>query len=333
MKALYFEIDLLSPVLLAQLNRNDPNSRISFNYLPGSALRGLLVEQYRRNHPTVATDGAFRRLFLDGTVRFLHAYPQAPKGIGSRMLPTPLSWKQEKDLAESHKKPLFDFALQEAGSTQDDAKTWQSINAPFSTIWTSEEAYEGQDDDGQEFGDQEFELEEWQAPSHHYLVKSPDMQVNIHNARGDRRHPTDGDNSTVFRYDALAPDQTFCGWVLAEEEQDLLTIADLFQAAPTMIIGRSHSAGYGRIRARVNARIESSASGWQEYQPMNLDASDKLIVTLLSDAVLRDPLTGAYALASQAALTALGIYLSVRPRQFRLAVSLSISTMQSWHSS
>ena len=61
------------------------------------------------------TDAVARRLFFDGDVRYLNAYPD--RG-GKRMLPRPLSWMTEKDRAGEPEGTLFDLALADPGLEQ-----------------------------------------------------------------------------------------------------------------------------------------------------------------------------------------------------------------------
>ncbi|MBK9231262.1 MAG: hypothetical protein IPO15_10470 [Anaerolineae bacterium] len=92
-----------------------------------------------------------------------------------------------------------------------------------------------------------------------------------------------GDDNLVFRYDALAPGQSFIGVIVASEDHDLTEIKDLLIAGD-LSLGNAHLAGYGRVAVEV---IEDKA-GWLEYEQVGDPASDsRLIVTLLSPAIVR----------------------------------------------
>ncbi len=255
MKALTFELHLLEPLLATRLGSGDPNSAVSFDFIPGSMLRGMVIGHYARQNPTDATDETFRRLFLDGSVRFLNAYPQT--STGQRALPTPLSWRKVKDEDES----IYDFAVE----TQDNNRQWQRAEQPFCYLWQSNEEHE-------------FKTE---------LCK-PNFHINIHTSRGNRQKIVKNE-STVFRYQALAPEQTFCGVILADQESDLEAIKHWLPEGKTVVLGGSHLAGYGQVRLQ---RVEIKGD-WREYTPVG-DDTDSIIVTLLSDALIRDPRTGAY---------------------------------------
>ena len=254
MKALTFRLYLLEPVLATRLGGGDPNSAVGFDFIPGSTIRGMVIGRYARQHTAEAADAAFRRLFLDGSVRFLNVYPQA--ATGQRTLPLPLSWRVEKDTTD----PICDFAVE----PQQDGRQWQQVGSSFCLLWESE-------DDG--------------CKAELY---NPAWHVGIHTAREDRQKVTKGE-STVFRYEALAPEQAFCGAILADQDDDLEILKQWLPEGEIVSLGGSHLAGYGQVcLEQVEIRED-----WQEYEPIG-DDTDRIIVTLLSDALVRDPRTGAY---------------------------------------
>src|SRR4051812_1461056 len=87
----------LEQPLLATAPQGDQNSAVSYDYIPGSLVRGALIGRYHRQAASadLAADPAARRLFFDGTTLFLHAYPLAE--CGGRTVPTPLALLREKD--------------------------------------------------------------------------------------------------------------------------------------------------------------------------------------------------------------------------------------------
>lgn len=255
MKALTYELHLLEPLLATQLGGGDPNSAVGFPFIPGSMIRGMVISHYAGQNEADAADEIFRSLFLDHGVKFLNAYPQA---YGQRTLPVPLSWRQEKDGSKTS--PIYDFAVE----IQNGGQQWQRVKRPFCHLWVGED------------GGYKAELEE------------PERQVNVHTAREDRQKVTKG-ASTVFRYEALAPEQTFCGVILADAEHHLEMLREWLPEGEMVSLGGSHLAGYGLARLQK----VSIQDDWREYEPVG-DDSDSIIVTLLSDALIRDPRTGAY---------------------------------------
>lgn len=251
MKALTFELHLLEPLLVARLGGGDPNSVIGFEFIPGSTIRGMVIALYAKLNTPNASNSTFRRLFLDGSVRFLNAYPQIQN---KRALPTPLSWRLEKDRDE----PILDFAVE---TVKRDVQ-WQKVKQPFCNIWIS-------DNDGCKA-----------------QLCNPHHQIDIHTARENRQRTTK-DESAVFRYEAIAPDQTFSGVILAEQEEDLQILKEWLPAGGVVWLGGSRLAGYGKTRMD-QVKIQDE---WQEYTPVG-DEAECIIVTMLSDALVRDPQTG-----------------------------------------
>jgi len=89
MIAVTFNITALEPLLLTRLV-GDPNSAVSFPYIPGSALRGALINQYRTQAAGNLTDDpTASQLFFNGAVRYLNAYPLRQ---GERTRPAPLTF-------------------------------------------------------------------------------------------------------------------------------------------------------------------------------------------------------------------------------------------------
>lgn len=252
MKALTFDLQLLEPLMATRLGGGDPNSAVGFEFIPGSAIRGMMISRYAKQNPVDAGNTDFRRLFLDGGVRFLNAYPQVQS---RRSLPTPLSWNVEKDKDNM----IYDFAVEEMS----DETQWQRAKQPFCDFWQNDEGICRAE------------------------MLSPDRNINIHTAREDRQKPTKG-KSEVFRYDALASEQTFCGVILAEGD-DLQILKSLLPDGILVEFGGSHLAGYGKTQFR-HVKIQDD---WQEYAPVG-EETNTIIVTLLSDALIRDPLYGSY---------------------------------------
>jgi CRISPR-associated protein Csx10 len=100
MAVLTYQIRLLEPVLVTKLD-GDPNSNISYDYLPGSVLRAALLGRFASDNKVAVKDvledertkADAARLFF-GHARFLNAYPV--DRLNNRTLPKPLSWRQSK---------------------------------------------------------------------------------------------------------------------------------------------------------------------------------------------------------------------------------------------
>jgi CRISPR-associated protein Csx10 len=288
MNAIEFLLTTLSPVLVTKPGGGDPNSEVTLPYIPGSAIRGMIIAQWLTDHPGIdaAVDPTFRRLFLDGTVRFLNAYPALING--ARMLPTPLSWRVEKD---SNGKTITDFAFgHSVDATGKPQPTWQPPKVDFCVF------FPGKDEESGEGGRVTAQM------------CSPQQSIAIHTARANRQNVTR--DATVFRYDALAAGQTFASAVIADDPEDLVICQRLLSQMRQARLGRSQNTGYGHVQISYpldeNGQPQTAPrQNWREWMPSNAEAEEDveteetkqtpahLIVTLLSDAILRHPQTGA----------------------------------------
>lgn len=259
MKAIIYTFHLLDPVLIAQPGAGEENSATSLPYIPGSALRGAMAARWQRQNPEVddlAVDLGFRSIFLDGDVAFLNAYPLLK---GKRTLPRPASWMIEKEMADVTGVPIFDFAVD--GSTQ-----LESPKAPDRTfcLIEEEEPEEGSYD-----------------KSFITSLISPTFfeQLHITLEKVNRRD----DQNTIFRYDALNAGQRFVGVIVGTDDVDLSKVQELF-SEDELILGSAQMAGYGRMAVEDLREVSDwcEAPSYERYDP------DRVIVTLLSPAILRN---------------------------------------------
>ncbi len=287
MTVITYRVTLLEPTLVTALD-GDPNSAVSFKYLPGSVLRGVMIGKYLQtlNPPLptkdVGTDATVRRLFFDGTNRYLNAYlleddPDKQLAARRRGLPTPLSWYQEKG---SDERQIADFAVD---PSRGDKEQWKRVGTPF---WATHNGNDGAEAN----------------------LFAPLRHVSVHTARtrrfgrampertrsGRRLDPAKGDTpGAVYRYDALMPGQTFEAAIICDTAADAATLKGYLDGEVTL--GGSRSGGYGRARLHD---AEEVADGWREVRGSLRDSFDgKLIVTLLSDVLLRDK-CGQFAVSS-----------------------------------
>lgn len=119
MNGFLYTLTLHEPVLANSLN-GEPNSANSLYYIPGGLIRGAAVNAYGSKKD--ASDDAFRRLFLNGSVRFLNAYPIAEdeetkdKKVTT---PTPILYKKPKYFEGS------DFSIVENDEVHALEEEWQ----------------------------------------------------------------------------------------------------------------------------------------------------------------------------------------------------------------
>jgi len=262
MIALEYRMQLLSSLLVSGLP-GEPNSAISYPYIPGSQIRGALIGEYLRSRKGNEED--FRKLFFSEDIRYLNAYPEG--NAGRRMLPTPRSWftlKREKG-------KIFDLSNRESPDRDphDPKQKLKEVPAEFCSLSSSGEVE----------------------------LCSPMRQINVHTQRDPKMGRATRDEGAVFRYNALAPEQCFVGVILfatADPPSDDLQVVKELLEGGDLWLGRSRSAGYGHVRIDEVRVVED----WQEVDgqraPRAVSAGEKFTVTLLSDALVRDPITGQF---------------------------------------
>jgi CRISPR-associated protein Csx10 len=256
MKAITYTLRLVEPLLVAGAGAGEENSAVALACVPGSALRGVLAAIWRTRHPgaDLAADPESRALFLDGSVRYLNAYPVRR---GQRGLPTPASWFKLKDDPDGP--AVYDLA---AGP---DPRLGQleAVKRPFCSAWC-----------------EEADEESWEPPAAVVEPFEPLRFEQVHIALEDANRR--GQDNRIFRYEALAAEQTFGGVIVADDGVDLEPLQMLLRTG-NLLLGKAHRAGYGQ----VDVTLCEPASAWQEYTPLGPAAGDEVVVTLLSDAIVR----------------------------------------------
>ncbi|MFB6274141.1 MAG: RAMP superfamily CRISPR-associated protein [Salinibacter sp.] len=257
---LTYQIRLQQPTLVTSVE-GDSNSAVSYNYLPGSSLRGALIGKFRRqkraSNEDFATDAAARRLFFDGDVRFLNGYPLDPVrqagryGTDVRMWPTPLSYHH----AKGEPGPVRDFAA--SFPSPGDQTQWKNVGQPFAAM-----------------GDRELNFFQ------------PDRHVAVHNQRDRKKGRATRESGEFFRYDALAPGQTFEAAIWCPSAACADELAPLLEG--TLTLGRSGSVDYGLVR--IEEKHRQQADSWHELgdDPPRPRDDGTVVVMLLSNALVRD---------------------------------------------
>lgn len=253
MKALTFDIYLLQPVLISKIGSGEENSSSSSDFISGSVIRGAIIQKYLQHHPDedISTSAQGRELFFNNTTFYINGYLR--DNDGCRMLPTPLSWRKEKDTSLNSGTKIWDFAIDVAQN----ASQPQLPGVGYAL------------------------LKETGA-----IFSSPEKYLQIHNAsetRGEKK----ADQSFVFRYDTLAKGQVFSAAIISKDEKLLNLILDLLKDRD-LLLGGSRSAGYGQALAE-NVQIQP-VEKWDEI-PLKLakcGESQVTVIELLSDAIIRD---------------------------------------------
>ncbi|NES18972.1 MAG: hypothetical protein F6K41_08595 [Symploca sp. SIO3E6] len=265
MKAVTFLLHTQQPILATSL-QGDPNSDVSYPYIPGSMIRGVLIGRYLKGNGLRATDDIFldtqpfpdvTRLFFDPQkTRYLNAYPADIQQ--NRTLPVPRSWYKDKgvEFSETEDETVYDFSKIPVDEREEDLSP-KLLEEKFCTVQ-----------------DEDVVL---------YRVK---RRINIHNQRDRKKGRGTETNGAIFSYDAIDAKQTFHAVVLCDSEEDQKIIESLLQPEDIWL-GGSQSAGYG------HTTIESVAndSNWQEVGiPIEerIQRNDNLTITLLSDTIVRN---------------------------------------------
>lgn len=252
MYALTFHLHLEQPVLVTRLGAGEENSGEAYAYIPGSVLRGAAIRLYQEQNPQanpLNQEAQARQLFFSGAVCYLNAYPLTPSG--ERMLPCPLSWRISKEDKEK-KNPearICDFAIQ----IDSDLLQPQGLGELFVHLRDGK-AHPG------------------------YLER----YIQVHNASVDVRLKKKRGDSVVYRYEAIAAGQWLGGVIVSRQRQHLELLQTLLDGQEIWL-GGARSAGYG-LASLGNLQILEK---WQET-PSHPMTNSKVIVTLLSDAILRD---------------------------------------------
>ncbi|NJL55244.1 hypothetical protein HC928_08705 [bacterium] len=268
MKAIQFSLTTQQP-LLATSFQGDPNSDVSYNYIPGSTIRGAVIGRYLKEHQISDLDAAHdadevRRLFFDpDCTRYLNGYLSSQSG--ERSLPSLRSWHKEKSIefCESDVRPIFDFSI-------------SSYKEDFYDDEIEREA-------PKLIGERYFWVEEEDEGIYLY---SPRRRINIHTQRNRKRGKATKTEGGIFRYDALDADQTFRAVILCNDE-DATTLEALLKKTEDLWLGGSRSAGYGHTKLR-DVSIDNG------YHEVGLAAEERrsyeggIVITLLSDLILRN---------------------------------------------
>lgn len=270
MKIVAYRITLLEPVIVTSL-AGDPNSAISHDYLPGSVLRGVFIGLEKRQakwKDDTLLDPTVRRRFFEATTRFLNGYLIINN---VRSLPAPQTWQKNKypsneaetseikDLAFAKELAEKAIQLKESGTPQEKTK---SLGGNFIV----------------------YDHDPASTTQKVYVAKPPHV-INVHTERGrERGRSTKGDGA-IYRYDALEAGQTFEAQILCDDDSDAEYFFDLIKSSAAPVIGGARSAGYGRVKFHEPKFIETGREiGGKEIAA----PSDSLVLTLLSDTILRD---------------------------------------------
>ncbi|ESA32290.1 ramp superfamily protein [Leptolyngbya sp. Heron Island J] len=267
MKVIKFQITNEEPVLVTSF-QGDPNSDVSYDYIPGSTIRGFLISRYLRAHPEltedILVDKTVRSLFFETETRFLNAYLSTGDKKHLRSLPAPLTWR--------HEKGYEDYILD---------KSYSSINEDEDT-----ENERSQDTKklvriGQKF----CQIVRPSSEHPKVILYRPQRRINIHNRRSRKRGRATKEEGQVYRYESLEAGQSFEAIILCNQGADATVLEQLLKRSQTARIGGSRTAGYGKVT--ISDTICTDADNWTEVgKPFQSRIRKNVAITLLSDAII-----------------------------------------------
>lgn len=262
MKTIVFDIKTKQPVLATSF-QGDPNSDVSYGYIPGSTIRGALIGRYLKQHPElrnvdILNDASIRSLFFENTTRYLNAYLYDEQH-SRRTLPSPVSWHQDKQSSFS------DTDISSCGMEVYDLS--QGVQSKSSLSKVSEPFCSVTDKDI-------------------WLFREA-RRVNIHHQRDRRkgRAMKGQGRGEIFCYDALEADQIFRAAIVCDLDKTVDKIRNLLEQE-NLWLGGSQTAGYGHCQI---LHIEVKENWTEIGEPVEGRRDrDLLTVHLLSDLMLRD---------------------------------------------
>jgi CRISPR-associated protein Csx10 len=277
MIAITYQIHLDEPAIFAALE-GDPNSAVTYPYIPGSVIRGMIIGRFIQSQRTLdkhfelEANGQYSQLFFSPKTRYLNAYPRIN---GKRSLPVPATWTISK-YKKSDEKIIYitDTACKPKQQNDDERRKPKSLSG--FTVVESGTAH----------------------------VYQPKTAINVHTARARK----DASEQQVFRYESLADGQSFMGAILCETKTDAEKLQKLLKGTKRVALGGSRTAGYGHATIS-EVQIESN---WSELTPR---MAKNVVLTFLSDTLLCDE-HGAYIPSPkilQAQLEQMGIVCELEP--------------------
>jgi CRISPR-associated protein Csx10 len=221
----------------------EPNSAVSYDFIPGGVMRGFFIGEAMRQYNLHEIDPTDEAPCRLFFSNQTRYLNLYPVINGRRSLPVPASWRVKK---YGSKTTVYDEAVGHHESHDKMSSSKGFVDYP-------EQEKTG--------------------------IYQPARILNVHTQRA-RRSP---DEQQVYRYDALAPGQTFAGMILCQSDEDANMLHGLIQNRHQIHIGGARSAGYG-LAEMGDAVIHDE---WWEvpHQP-----ATTTILTLLSDVILRDAL-------------------------------------------
>lgn len=264
-----YTLSLRSPAVLTSLG-GDPNSARTLPFIPGSALRGAVARGLGDPQGDAERLRRFRTVIIDGTVRYLNAYPRAG---GRRTLPTPVSLQVDRNgpIGSSGETSAWDLAAL-TGDPDADEATWpevamSSLAEPFISLGAAQ-------------------------PLRVQPVHGSRIHQQRDRSRGrawkEDRDGREEAHGAIFAFEFLDAGQEFDGFVQVCGNDgaicDSLISTVKNALTESVLLGRSRRAGYGG----------DAAIAWSAPRDREVDGQGLVGGALPADAVFRVLLTSQY---------------------------------------
>lgn len=274
-----YTISLGAPVIFSSLG-GDPNSSRALPFIPGSALRGAAAHGLGDPAADPAQQREFRSLILDGSVRYLNAYPRAG---GRRTLPVPASFRMDKDGVPGHDGAIEARDLAAVSGEVDPANS--TVDWPEASLMSLSEGFVS-------IGAAQPQRVEPRRSSRIHQQRDRSRGRAWKEDRDGREEA----HGAIFAFEYLEPGQDFDGLILLrgqtdKECEELAKSVQRCLVSP-ILLGRSRRGGYGG-----DAEITWHAPRDREVEGQGLVRDDvaagtEVRVLLTSAYVGRDSMTG-----------------------------------------
>jgi CRISPR-associated protein Csx10 len=265
-------LTLRSPAVVTTLS-GDPNLAATQAFVPGSAVRGALASRLI----SAGIDGdsdEFRALVLSGSVRYLHAYPEAK---GERSRPVPASWKGDKNEAYRG----YDLAgFRGEIAVPDDAEDFETLWPSVSLAAVSGPFVAASSSSGS-----------WPLVAPRRNARAHQQRDRVKGRPWKDKH--EQSHGALFAYEYLEAEQRFRGVIqVMPEAADRIERIKALLAQP-IFLGRARRAGYGGEAALTfEAPTAREFTAIQDAISEDVPAGKSFRVLLTSAYVGRHPATG-----------------------------------------
>ena len=263
-----YRLTALEPLRIADLSRSQSGQALTLNYIPGSAVRGCLVN-------ALAQEGSLEQVkkeLFSAEVRFGNAYlsVRTKNGTWENLLPSPKGFYEDKSPEDAEK-----------GKELDNVVISGEFNGGYKRAGLGSYA--------------EFRSD----TIHYYSVEtSADLKIRSNVVRNEDRN--------IFRNEYLMPGTSFAGQIAVPDQNLAERLRNFIKDTlhGEVLLGNARSSGYGKCKVE-ELEIESRPM-YAEYEA-DRDLQGECYLYLISNTVMRDELGQYCGLNLKALGDALGV--------------------------